>query len=587
MSKIFVSIATYNEKENIEKLIRDIFALGLFDFSVIITDDNSPDGTADIVADLQKEFPSLFLISRSGKLGYGSAHIAGFKKAMTSGAEIIISMDADFSHNPKVIPEMIKAIEAGNDVAIGSRRVPGGEVIGWNLWRKFCSAGAMLTSQIVLGIKTHDLTSGYRAYHRRVFEKLNLDDIRSDGYSFLEEFIYLVEKSGFKIKEIPIVFYDRRLGHSKLSRKEILKFFSTILKIKFGRDKKIIRHGKRLLMITRKVDKNDALAGFAYNWVRKIGENCEKLYVISWQKGNRGDLPENVEVGFLPDNLWLKILFFEFNLLRILPKISGIFCHMNPEYTILAAWPAKLFGKKIVSWYTHKTITWRRRWMEFLADTILTASPESFREPRYPKKVKAVGHGIDLGIFNNSNQQLNSDGICHLCTIGRISPTKDYESIIKAVEILKSEKIDLKIIGGIGLKSQEEYSNDLKSIVELLKISDQIDFVGEVPNQEIRNYLWLADIFINLSDTGSLDKAVLESMACGCLVLTSNEAFKNVLPSELMVEKNNPAKLAEKIKWLMNLPDSEKEAIRKKIINEVKEHHNLDNLARIIVEQFK
>lgn len=233
--KIFISIATYNESENIEKLIRDIFSLNIEFLSIIIIDDNSPDGTGKIVENLKQEFPNLCLISRSGKLGYGSAHVAGFKKAMENQAEIVISMDADFSHDPKVIPKLIEAIGEGVDVAIGSRRVPGGEMVGWSLRRKFCSVGAMITSQIILGIKTHDLTSGFRAYNVEVLKKINIDDIKSDGYSFLEELIYQIEKNKFKIKEMPIVFYDRRLGHSKLSRKEIIKFFLTIIRIKFSK----------------------------------------------------------------------------------------------------------------------------------------------------------------------------------------------------------------------------------------------------------------------------------------------------------------------------------------------------------------
>ncbi|NCN07241.1 polyprenol monophosphomannose synthase [Candidatus Falkowbacteria bacterium] len=233
--KIFISIATYNEKENIEKLIQDIFGVGYDNLSIIIIDDNSPDGTSDIVKRLQSEFTNLYLIQRSGKLGYGSAHIAGFKLAMEKGSEIIISMDADFSHDPKKIPELVTAMDNGSDVVIGSRRVAGGKVVGWGLWRKFCSAGAMLSSQVILGIKTKDLTSGFRAYDVKVFNKVNLDSIKSNGYSFLEELIYLVEKNKFTVKEVPIVFHDRQLGNSKLSKKEIVKFFITIFKIKFGK----------------------------------------------------------------------------------------------------------------------------------------------------------------------------------------------------------------------------------------------------------------------------------------------------------------------------------------------------------------
>jgi len=231
--KKFISIATYNEKENIDKLIRQIFRIGLDDLFVVVTDDNSPDGTAQVVEKLQAEYKNLNLIRRSGKLGYGSAHVAGFKLALSQGADLLISMDADFSHDPKYLPEMIEAIESGHDVAIGSRRIPGGEVVGWNWWRKFCSRGAMTISKILLGITVSDLTSGYRAYRREVFEKIDLATIHSEGYSFLEELIYLIEKNNFTVKDIPIVFVDRKFGRSKLSKKEIVNFFITIFKIRF------------------------------------------------------------------------------------------------------------------------------------------------------------------------------------------------------------------------------------------------------------------------------------------------------------------------------------------------------------------
>lgn len=233
ISKIVISIATYNESKNIDKLIREIFALGINDLSVVVIDDNSPDNTANIIERLQGEFSNLRLIKRAGKLGYGSAHLAGFNWALQNRAEIIISMDADFSHDPRSIPVLLEAIGNGFDVVVGSRRVRGGKIIGWNLWRKFCSAGAMLTAKFILGIKTKDLTSGFRAYRREVFDKINIRHIRSDGYSFLEELIYYIENAGLKVKEVPIIFRDRRFGRSKLSHWEIIKFFITIYKIKF------------------------------------------------------------------------------------------------------------------------------------------------------------------------------------------------------------------------------------------------------------------------------------------------------------------------------------------------------------------
>lgn len=235
--KTYVTIATYNEKDNIEKLILKIFGLDIEDLSVITIDDNSPDGTAKIVERLQTQLPKLHLIKRTKKLGYGSAHLEGFSYALQHKADIVVSMDADFSHDPLKIIQLIKAVQSGADVAVGSRKIAGGKIIGWNQWRKFCSAGAMITSKLLLGIKTNDLTSGFRAYNRKVLTTINLNEIKSNGYSFLEELIYKIEKHGFVVREIPIIFRDRQLGQSKLSKKEIAKFFITIFQIKLSSKK--------------------------------------------------------------------------------------------------------------------------------------------------------------------------------------------------------------------------------------------------------------------------------------------------------------------------------------------------------------
>lgn len=340
----------------------------------------------------------------------------------------------------------------------------------------------------------------------------------------------------------------------------------------------------KLLMITRKIDPRDALAGFAFNWAKKIGENLDELHVVSWQKGDRGDLPENIKVIFLPDSKFKKVLVLEKELFKILPKVNGVFCHMNPEYAILAGFPAKIFRKRIVSWYTHKTVSWRRRIVEILADKILTASPESFRNPWFKDKVAVTGHGIDLNMFKPEGKKEND--FFEIVSVGRISPTKDYESIIKAVDILNDKKIKLRIIGDVILESQRAYLKELEAMTEKMDLNGQVEFAGWVANKDLAPYYQQSDLFISMSGTGSVDKAVLEAMACGCLVLTSNEAFKRILPPELMAEKNQPEKLAERIKYLKNLPLAEKQEIKKDLRKEVADNHNLDNLAEKIVSQF-
>ncbi|MBI2436325.1 MAG: polyprenol monophosphomannose synthase [Candidatus Magasanikbacteria bacterium] len=231
MSKKIIVIPTYNEQENIEKLIRKIFALQISNLELLIVDDNSLDGTAQIVGELATNFP-VHLITRAGKMGLGSAYIAGFHQALKLGADYIFEMDADFSHDPDDISRMLEAIEHA-DLVIGSRKVPGGKVIGWNMRRKIQSSGAMWFSRTLLGLNAKDVTAGFRCFRRTVLETLNLDAITSNGYAFQEELLYRTQKAGFRISEIPVIFIDRQEGKSKLSTKDIIEFFVVMIKLKF------------------------------------------------------------------------------------------------------------------------------------------------------------------------------------------------------------------------------------------------------------------------------------------------------------------------------------------------------------------
>lgn len=229
---VYIVIPTYNEKENISPLIEKICEQDIEDLHILVVDDNSPDGTAEIVESLIDKYP-IEIIKRPGKLGLGSAYVAGFKYALSHGADMVMEMDADFSHYPGKIPSLIQGVKDGADMCLGSRRVDGGGVIGWNLKRKFMSRTAQDFSRIFLGLKTKDVTGGFRCYHKRVFEKIDLDKIKSNGYSFQEEMVYLLEKNGFKIKEVPITFVDRQKGISKLGMSEVFYFIVNMMILKF------------------------------------------------------------------------------------------------------------------------------------------------------------------------------------------------------------------------------------------------------------------------------------------------------------------------------------------------------------------
>ncbi|MBT3948705.1 polyprenol monophosphomannose synthase, partial [Candidatus Parcubacteria bacterium] len=197
----------------------------------LVVDDNSPDGTANIVERLSNKY-DIHLLKREGKLGLGSAYIAGFKKALGLGADFIFEMDADFSHDPDDVPRMIEAAQNA-DLVIGSRKIKGGGVIGWGWTRKFMSNGAMWFSRILLGLKPRDVTAGFRCFRKKVLESIDIEKIKSNGYAFQEELLYKTQKAGFKITEIPVTFVDRQEGKSKLSKKDIIEFFIVMIKLRF------------------------------------------------------------------------------------------------------------------------------------------------------------------------------------------------------------------------------------------------------------------------------------------------------------------------------------------------------------------
>ncbi len=217
--KNIIIIPTYNEKENIENIIRTVFALPT-EFHILIIDDGSPDGTAAIVKKLQKnEFTGkLFLVERQGKLGLGTAYITGFKWCIGHAYDYIFEMDADFSHNPNDLPRLLKACkEDGYDLAIGSRYVSGVNVVNWPMGRVLMSYFASRYVQFITGLPLRDSTAGFKCYSRRVLETIDLDKIHFKGYAFQIEMKFTTYKCGFKIKEVPVIFVNRELGTSKMS----------------------------------------------------------------------------------------------------------------------------------------------------------------------------------------------------------------------------------------------------------------------------------------------------------------------------------------------------------------------------------
>lgn len=241
--KIAVCVPTYNERESIGETIRAIFALNLNHILIIVIDDNSPDQTSAVVEEFSNHYPDkVILLKRGRKLGLGSAYKAGFQKALEMGAELIVEMDADGSHDARFLPALLDAVIKEFDVAIGSRRIAGGKIVGWGIHRHLMSWGAACISRIILGLNARDVTSGFRCYRKSVIRLLLTVGLSSGGYAFQEEILYRCQEYGLRIAEIPITFRERRFGSTKLSWRDVGEFFKVMLLLRF---QKTINYVKR------------------------------------------------------------------------------------------------------------------------------------------------------------------------------------------------------------------------------------------------------------------------------------------------------------------------------------------------------
>jgi dolichol-phosphate mannosyltransferase len=231
-------LPTYNEAKNIEAIVvaaSAVLAAAVGDFRILIVDDGSPDGTGEIADRLSAEREQVRVLHRSEKNGIGPAYLAGFAHALEHGADYMMEMDSDFSHDPADLARLLAAVRDGADLALGSRYVPGGGVTDWGLLRRFVSEGGSTYARWMLGLKVKDLTGGFKCFRRQVLEAIHFDSVRSQGYAFQVELTYRAVKAGFRVVEVPIVFKDRELGDSKMSWRIAAEAMWLVPKLRFGK----------------------------------------------------------------------------------------------------------------------------------------------------------------------------------------------------------------------------------------------------------------------------------------------------------------------------------------------------------------
>jgi len=365
----------------------------------------------------------------------------------------------------------------------------------------------------------------------------------------------------------------------------------------------------KILILTQKVDKNDDVLGFFHGWVAEFAKHCEKVTVVALGVGEY-DLPQNVEVfslGKRQNNFQFSIhnfqsifnfkifkkLIYIFNFYKYIwrerKNYDNVFVHMNPEYVVLGGLIWRLLGKKIGFWYMHKSVNLKLRLAEKLTHVIFSATPESFRLKT--KKLNITGHGIDVRQFVSKDNSIVNDPF-RIITIGRISPIKDYETLIDAIKILQKNnlKINLDIVGGIGKLDQKKYLENLKQKVKDNGLVEIIKFIGPLPNREVVSFLHKSDLFVNTSQTGSLDKAILEAMACGLVVLSSNDSSKNIFgeyQDKLYFKSKDSLDLSQKISEVIKLSENERERIGLILRREVENNHNLEKLVKKIISIYQ
>jgi dolichol-phosphate mannosyltransferase len=233
-----IILPTYNERDNLRhslERIREVADGSDIELHTLIVDDNSPDGTGELADQLATEYPDVEVLHRPGKQGLGKAYIAGFRHAMASGADLLFEMDADLSHEASYLPHFIRLIEQGHDLVLGSRYVKGGGVENWGLARRVISRGGCLYAQTILGLPYHDLPGGYKCFRREVLETLDLEAIGASGYGFQIEMTYRAHQAGFSIAELPIIFVDRKVGESKMSKHIVLEAMLMVWRLRFSK----------------------------------------------------------------------------------------------------------------------------------------------------------------------------------------------------------------------------------------------------------------------------------------------------------------------------------------------------------------
>ncbi|MBI2047582.1 MAG: glycosyltransferase family 4 protein [Parcubacteria group bacterium] len=348
----------------------------------------------------------------------------------------------------------------------------------------------------------------------------------------------------------------------------------------------------RLLILTQKVDAADDVLGFFYHWLLEFSRHVEFLTVICLERGSHNFPANNIEIISLGKERGNSRLARFFNFYKYIwqyrNKYDSVFVHMNPEYLVLGGLLWRIWRKKIGLWYVHRQVNLKLRVAEKLAHTIFSTTPEAFR--LRSKKVLFLGHGINFSQFERRKIPPPSKPF-RILHVGRITPIKNLDILIKAAHIIKNEyhrPFEIKLLGGAATKSDEAYKKELEKIISEHGLQGDIKFLGRVPFPHTLTDYHMADISVNLTPTGGMDKSVLESIASGTIALSANKAFRELFgkyTQVLLYNERDPKDAAEKIQNIMNMHPSERKKIEDYVYERARKHFNLDTLIKRIIHE--
>lgn len=564
ITTLSIVIPCYNERNTILETLRRIEAadLGVLK-EIIIVDDGSTDGTRDLLRSLGHH---VVIFSEQNK-GKGAALRAGFARAT---GDYVVVQDADAEYDPRDLRTMVEEVKrTGARVIYGSRRMRG--VRNPTAGITFYAGGLLLTwlANILYGTHITDEPTCYKMFERNLLQSIPLTCI---GFEFCPEVTAKVARMGEQIHEVPITYAPRsRAAGKKIQWKDGLIAIWTLLRYRWWKPQ------KSLLIITQRVDLDDSNLAFFHDWISEFARRFDTVTVIAHRVG-RHELSTSVRlISVGRGNLFWRYARMTALLLKEIPRHDVVFAHMAPEFAIIAAPIARILRRPVALWYVHKSVTWRLRIVARLVSVICTASPESCRIAS--SKIRIVGHGIPLERFMPTTVPI-SPSPYRLLAVGRLAPAKGIEVILNTLaELHRSGMTDatLTVAGDSYLPTDRAYAEKLRTHAEALGIAGTVTWIGAVSYAHMSEIYRTHHALLHASETGSIDKTILEALACGTAVFSSSEAFAHILPPEFQFEKGKARALAERIFAMRGV------RVPETLVNRIREAHALPHCIDRIV----